>query len=493
MKITGYGVYLPYWRLERATVEQALGIPAGIGTRTVASFDEDSTSMGVEAARLALTGTDERGFQLWFATTAPAYADKTNAVGIHAALGLDRDTGAYDVVGSVRSGVAALRAAAATSHAGQPAIAVLSDIRTGLPGSGDERGGGDAAAAFVFDPAAAPLVVELAAASVSEEFLDRWRVPGEVSSKIWEERFGETIYVPLAEQAVGAALGKAGLQPADITHLIVAGPYERVAKRVATRLKLERPAARDDLRQLIGVAGAAQPGVLLASVLDNAAPGDLICMLTLADGADCTLLRTTDALADARPIRTVADQIAAGRTDLSYQNFLRWRGLVQHEPPRRPAPARPAAPAALRNVDWKFGFTCSRCTACGTRHLPPQPMCLSCRAVDVMQPERLADTFGVITTYTVDHLAFSYGSPVISAIIDFDGGGRCACEITDVDPSEIAAGQRVEMTFRRLHTVDGVHDYFWKARPIRLPSSAGARPGAGQSEAALPGSTGPPS
>ncbi len=26
---------------------------------------------------------------------------------------------------------------------------------------------------------------------------------------------------------------------------------------------------------------------------------------------------------------------------------------------------------------------------------------------------------------------------------------------------------RVEMTFRRLFTADGIHDYFWKARPVR--------------------------
>jgi hypothetical protein len=31
----------------------------------------------------------------------------------------------------------------------------------------------------------------------------------------------------------------------------------------------------------------------------------------------------------------------------------------------------------------------------------------------------------------------------------------------------VAIGNRVEMTFRRILTADGVHNYFWKARPIR--------------------------
>jgi uncharacterized OB-fold protein len=56
-------------------------------------------------------------------------------------------------------------------------------------------------------------------------------------------------------------------------------------------------------------------------------------------------------------------------------------------------------------------------------------------------------------------------------VLDFDGGGRFACELTDVDADELSIGDRVEMTFRRLSTADGIHNYFWKARPIRIARS----------------------
>ena len=62
--------------------------------------------------------------------------------------------------------------------------------------------------------------------------------------------------------------------------------------------------------------------------------------------------------------------------------------------------------------------------------------------------------------------AFSLHPPVVVAVVDFDGGGRFQCELTDVDPATVAIGQRVEMTFRRLFTAEGVHNYFWKAKPI---------------------------
>lgn len=65
------------------------------------------------------------------------------------------------------------------------------------------------------------------------------------------------------------------------------------------------------------------------------------------------------------------------------------------------------------------------------------------------------------------------------AVIDFDGGGRFRCQLTDVDPAAVAVGDRVEMTFRKILTADGIHNYFWKARPIRVgadqPTAESAR------------------
>jgi uncharacterized OB-fold protein len=39
--------------------------------------------------------------------------------------------------------------------------------------------------------------------------------------------------------------------------------------------------------------------------------------------------------------------------------------------------------------------------------------------------------------------------------------------MTDCEPEKVAIGDEVEMTFRRLFTAGGVHNYFWKARPKR--------------------------
>src|SRR5262245_27586029 len=197
--ILSYGAYLPYRRLDRAAIRPVAGTGGGTGTRTVASYDEDTTTLGVAAARAALAAAPAgvTPAELWFATVDPAYADKTNAAAVHAALRLDAAAPAFDANGAVRSAVGALRAGLAGAGAdGGPVLVVSADIRTGLPGSADEAAGGDAGAAVVVGPAdAGPLVAEvLGWGSATEEFLDRWRTPGEARSRQWEERFGEQRY-----------------------------------------------------------------------------------------------------------------------------------------------------------------------------------------------------------------------------------------------------------------------------------------------------------
>ena len=79
----------------------------------------------------------------------------------------------------------------------------------------------------------------------------------------------------------------------------------------------------------------------------------------------------------------------------------------------------------------------------------------------------MAAAVGTIATFTIDRMAYSPSPPVVFAVVDFDGGGRLPVELTDLDADEAAIGKRVEMTFRRLYTADGIHDYFWKARLVR--------------------------
>jgi hydroxymethylglutaryl-CoA synthase len=459
-RLLAYASYLPRHRLDREELGAALGTAAGRGGRVVAPFDDDSTTMGVEAARSALAARSGPypSPDVYFATTSPAYLDKTNAAAIHVALGLDGTGLAADLAGSARSGLAALRAAAASGG-----LAVLADVRTGLPGSADERGGGDGAAAFLFgddDSDGGPIARVIGVASRTAEVLDRWRPPGRDHADVWEERFGADRYLPLIRPVAAEVLAAAGLDAAD--HVVLTSPNTAVSKRAWSLVKGNVSTGGAP----IGHSGAADAGLALAAVLDTAGADQTILVLSAADGCDAVLLRTTDELARRRQPVPLAGQLAGGAR-VPYATYLSWRGLLVREAPRRPEPDRPAAPPSARGEQWKFAFTGSRCAKCGFTHLPPTRVCRRCGAVDQMAPARLADTPGTIATYTVDRLAFSPSPPLVSAVIDFDGGGRYALEVADADAADLAVGARVGLVFRCLYTAGGVHNYFWKARPVR--------------------------
>jgi hydroxymethylglutaryl-CoA synthase len=456
--LLSYGAYLPRHRLQRSEIAAALGSRGGKGARVVASFDEDSTTLGVEAARRALSGGGGVGGfdSIYFATTSPAYFDKTNATAIHAAVSQMGHRGfAVDLAGAARCGVGALRAAATTNG-----LAVLADIRTGKPGSADESGGGDGAAAFLFGGGddVEPIADLVSQAAATAEFLDRWRAPGESASTSWEERFGLESYMPLITDAATRALGRAEIEQAD--HVVVSCAQARTAAAATKAFPGKQPA----VALPIGYAGAADLGLGLAAVLDIAGPEETILLISAADGCDAIVLRTTAALAGQRAGHPLAAQLPEGR-DILYNTFLTWRGQLDREAPRRPEPDRPAGPPSGRSESWKFGFVGSRCTKCGRVHAPPTRVCSGCHSVDQMEPMALADKLGTVATFTVDRLAFSPSPPMIDVVVDFDDGGRYTLEMTDAKPDEVAIGSRVEMTFRRLYTSGGVHNYFWKARP----------------------------
>jgi hydroxymethylglutaryl-CoA synthase len=460
--LIGYAAYLPYWRLDRASVRAAHGgSGGGQGYRCVASYDEDSTSMAVEAARTVLRSAPAayRPSSLWFATTAPSYLDKSNAVVIHAALSLPDATPAYDLAGGVGSGLGAADAARQSGG-----VATLSDVRTGLPGSADESTCGDAAVALAFGDGPDVIAEPVAQAASVGEFLDRWREPGRSYSKVWEERFGEHAYAPHVERAVNAALKSAGMQAHDLDHVIVTGLHERAARQAVRTVGASREAVADNLLSEVGNTGTAHWALLLADFLDRAQPGQTVAVVTLADGAQAQIWRTNDALARYHRVSTVRGLIGQGQADLDYLRFLSWRGMLEREPPRRPEPDRPAAPPSLRSAAWKFAFTGSQDEA-GNRHLPPARVSYQTHSLDRMTAVPMADVQGTIVTFTIDRLAYSPSPPLVVAVIDFDGGGRYPCELTDVDPDAIRIGDRVGMTFRRLYSRDGVHNYFWKARP----------------------------
>ena len=68
----------------------------------------------------------------------------------------------------------------------------------------------------------------------------------------------------------------------------------------------------------------------------------------------------------------------------------------------------------------------------------------------------------------MDYIAGTTATPLVIAVVDFDGGGIVLCMLTDREIDEIKVGMPVEMSFRKLRVVNGIHNYYWKAIPRRF-------------------------
>jgi 3-hydroxy-3-methylglutaryl CoA synthase len=444
--LVAYGAYVPFWRLDRADIGAFLGRGAAKGERAVASWDEDTTTMGVEAARLAMRSLEAKGTaRVFFATTEPAYLAKTNATAVHAALDLDASAAAFDLGGGAGAGVGAAIAAA-----GLGGIAVASDMRVGPAGSVDEAHGGDAAAALVFgdDRPVADLV---GVGHTTREYLERWQIPGEASARNADARFVEHVHAKLVDNAIASALKDADVTASEVDHVLVAAPSGRTRPAVARAFGRRPEELADDLVERIGYAGAAHWMVLLAEVLDRAEPGQHVAVVAVGEGVSSLVFRTASLLPAYRDERaaagvpTLADRLSAVGA-LPYGRFLAWRRSLSVDEPARPNPQTFSPVAAERNARWKFALVAD-------------------------DNEQLSAHPATVVAVTVDHTADTPASLAVIAVVEFPGGRRVTFEVTDIEAAgDLRVGDPVELTFRRLGTREGVHDYFWKARPYLGPA-----------------------
>lgn len=460
--IARIGTYLPRRRLDRALIGGAWGGRVR-GTRTVAAFDEDALTMGVEALR-ACAGDVPGGVDaVFFASTSAPYLEKQIASVIATVADLPRAVRVADFAGSTRAGLVALRAALDAVAAGtaRRAVAIASDARLAEPKSALETQLGDGAAAV--EVAREDVVAELvAAASVAEEFTHFFRTDAQRYVQVADARFGaqygHAAYVP---EAIGAALRQAEVPPAKVARLAVAAPDARAAAAVAKTVGATGDGVLvPGLWDEAGVLGTPDPLVLLHRALETAAPGDFVVVAGYGEGADALVLRATDALPRARP-RPLAEALADAVPVPSYARYLRARGIL---------PADVEGEPFSTYMEWKelmqdarlYG---SRCTACGLVQYPQNRVCHGCRTADRMEDHKLAKE-GVVFTYTIDNLFQQVAEhPMPMVIADLDGGGRVYLQGTDAAEGEIDVGRRVRLTYRRLHEASGNRNYYWKVRP----------------------------
>jgi uncharacterized OB-fold protein len=103
----------------------------------------------------------------------------------------------------------------------------------------------------------------------------------------------------------------------------------------------------------------------------------------------------------------------------------------------------------------------------GIGGMTPIRVCYYCQTKDNFEDYRFADKKAKVFTYSLDMLADVIDPPGSPVFIDFEGGGRGWFDLTDRIPEQVKVGMDVEMVFRHQSFDRGIHNYYWKARPVR--------------------------
>jgi 3-hydroxy-3-methylglutaryl CoA synthase len=476
--IISCGLYVPQWRMERARIAEALawrappGAPAVSGARAVCNWDEDALTMAVEAGRRCMAGARRSvPGTLSLASTTLPFADRSNATLVAEALNLPDCIRTSDRTGSLRAGTTALAEAARDDEPASKLV-IASDTRMARPGSTAEMEYGAAAVALLIsrDPPAGgpePIATLKAAAHVSADFVDHYRMSGEAFDYALEERWvRDEGAVKLIPAAVGRALALADITPSNIDHFAMPGPAGTVS-RVAQAAGIGQARVHEGLRKDCGEMGVAQPLLLLLSMLAEASPGQRLLLIGFGQGVDALVLSAgADAVAVAR--RELARALARSRLEPYYTRYLAHRGLLAPDfGMRAERDQRTAQSVAWRKHRELAAFIGGRCTACGAVQFPQSRVCVNpdCRRTDTQVDHRLAESTGRVRSLTEDWQAYTPHPPCIYGNIGLEAGGNLLMEFTDTEPGDLEVGAEVKFVFR-IKDSDrqrAYRRYFWKA------------------------------
>jgi len=473
--IKSYGAYLPRWLLPRELIAKAWDFPSIPGTKAVASGDEDSLTMAVEAGFDCLAGFDPKEVDgLYFATTTQVYTEKDSASLIATVLDLRDDIITADFTDSLKAGTTAVARAIDTIKANKDIKSILviaSDSRQPEPSTMWEYGFADGAAALLIaEGDNLPLIID-DYYSISANVTGPWkRANKDKFIRTFEVKMDARFYVQTITKVMNEIMKRNNLTPEDINVAAYYYNNPRLHGRIAKMLKFPQGVAQNGLFLQIGDVGNPMPFMLLITAMRRPKEEAKIIMAGFGDGADAILMHVQDrkALRELSKTRKgVAGHQKSMITLKNYNVYIENKKLLEKDRYIR----KSSAVTMWRDTPSVYKWYGYKCKSCGTVQYPAQGhACVVCRADNQFELVKLQKK-GKIFTFTLDHLVGGayLDTPVPRCVIDLDGGGRVLLDMTEIQKPEenVKIGMEVELTFRKQHEGAEFHNYYWKCRPLR--------------------------
>jgi len=336
VSIKGYGAYIPYYRLptsEIAKVWRGGGSGPNV-EKAVASMDEDTTTMAIEAATYAMKMADIKDLGAVFVgTESKTYAVKPTSTVVAQALG-QHHTLAADLEFACKAGTEAIQIITGLIGSGMinAGLAVGMDTAQGRPGDDLELTAGSGGAAYVLGTRdGADIAVIDCSTSYVSDTPDFWRRSHERYPRHLSRFTGEPAYFHHIETAVNTLFQETGHKSSDFKYAVFHQPNPRFPVEVAVRLGFDGDQIKTGLlNPQIGNTYAGSSPLGLAAVLDEASPGDKILLASFGSGAgsDAFCIEVQDGILEKRGMNPTVKSMVDHASRIDYSTYSKFRGKL---------------------------------------------------------------------------------------------------------------------------------------------------------------------
>lgn len=338
--IVGYGSYIPRYRLPAQEVARVWSDGGGglpITEKAVAGPDEDTLTIGLEAARNALARAQidpqEIG-AVWVGSESHPYAVKPTSTIIAEAIGATPYTEAADWQFACKAGSETVQAAIGFVGSGMAhyVLGVGADTAQGRPGDALEYTAASGGAAFLVGPAAESLAVFEATLSYVTDTPDFWRRPTTHYPTHGQRFTGEPAYFQHVLAAARELMAGLGRSARDFEYVVLHQPNKKFPERAAQMLGFEKAQWTTGL--LVPVVGNTYAGASLlglTAILDIAQPGDRVLCVSFGSGAgsDAFALKVTGRISGRQRLAPTTQDYLNRRVEIDYARYVRYRQKLQ--------------------------------------------------------------------------------------------------------------------------------------------------------------------
>ncbi|MHB8586803.1 MAG: hydroxymethylglutaryl-CoA synthase [Thermoplasmatota archaeon] len=347
--IVSYGASLPRYRIKSAEIARVWGedpasIEKGLGVleKTVPAPDQDTTTLSVDAARMALhrAGVDPGSIGAVFVgSESHVYAVKPTATIVAEALDASPYMTAADFEFACKAGTAAIQACLGlvASKMILHGIAIGADTSQGAPGDALEYSASAGAAAFILgrgEEGHPPVIAEIHhTESYTTDTPDFWRREGQRYPTHGGRFTGEPAYFRHVSAASERLFQTADSKPGSYDYCVFHQPNGKFPVRVAQKLGFEERQWKTGLlTPIIGNTYSGSSVIGLAAILDEAKPGDriFVCAYGSGAGADAFDIVVTDAIRKLkRSFTPTVRDLVNDKEYVDYATYAKFRGKIE--------------------------------------------------------------------------------------------------------------------------------------------------------------------